>query len=117
MVNNCLTSENNEFASCQSSHGSDLVSSDGMAAIGIHSSEWEPIVVGPHMDKYLTLYVLHFSEQIKTFIYITSFLRTNMIHAVQNHSLRNTRTYLFYIMSVDDLVTQGAKASATMIIT
>ena len=67
----------------------------------------------------LTLCTLNFSEEIyvSTILYHSSTLTW---HGSWNLSSSDTRTYLIYIvniMAADDLATQGARASATMILT
>ena len=68
----------------------------------------------------LTLYVLNFSEGTKTYIYILCHSSTLIWHRYLNPSSSKRRTYTFYIvniMAADVLKTQGARASATMILT
>ena len=64
--------------------------------------------------------MLKFSKGTKLHIHILC--HSSILHDTgsSNHSSSNRRTYLFYVvntMGVDVLATQGAKASATMILT
>ena len=54
----------------------------------------------------LTLYVLNFSEETQTYIYVLSFLHIDM-----------NLFYIVNIMGADVLATQGARVSAAMIFT
>ena len=66
-----------------------------------------------------TLYVLIFSEATYTYIHILCHSFTVTWHS-WNPSSSKVRIFLFYklnIMGADDLAMQGAKASATMILT
>ena len=61
-----------------------------------------------------TLHMPNFLEGRETYIYILSFFHIDMTGS-WNPSSSKTGTYLFYIADV--MVTQGARASATMIFT
>ena len=59
-------------------------------------------------------------ENINIYLHFMSFLHTNKTQVAENSSSSKTRTCLFYminIMAADVLATQGARASATMILT
>ena len=68
----------------------------------------------------LNLYVLNFQERAYTYIYILCHSSTLIRHRYINSSPSKTRTCLFYIiniMAAGVLAMQGARASATMILT
>ena len=61
-----------------------------------------------------------FRGSINMYLHLLSFLHTDMTQVVEILSWCKTRTCLFYIVNImgaDVLVTQGARASATMILT
>ena len=74
-----------------------------------------------HLKQYtLTLYTLNFSEGTKHIFTFYDIPPHKCDTFSWNSSLSKTRTYLFYIVNIMDadvLATQGARASATMILT
>ena len=71
-----------------------------------------------HYLNELTLYVLNFAEETKIYIYILCHSSALISHRYISSS--KVKIYLFYIVNImgaDVLVTQGARESATMILT
>ena len=65
----------------------------------------------------LTLYVLYFKENIKMYLHFISFLHTDTTQVVEIIPCVRQELNYANIMDADVLVTQGARASATVILT